>query len=324
MIMKCSLSGHAVHGLVLGFLMSCSVAVNAQTDLDAIMMTKKNFCVGSTYDYSSWDHYWEGTLKRDNQNLGTVSTQGVALMGTYGVSSRLNLLFSLPYLSTKATAGTLHGQKGIQDLSLWVKWLPVEKKWGPGTFSLYGIAGYSMPVTDYVADFQPLSLGLGSKNLSLRALVDYQWGTWFATASGTYVVRSNVKIDRDAYYTTEMHYTNEVSMPDATQFNFRTGWRSERFIAEAVLSNWTTLGGFDITRNNMPFPSNRMNATSVGLGGKYNIAAVDGLSLVGGGSYTVAGRNVGQTKSFFGGIFYILDFNSHHKTNSSSTTTQSH
>ena len=50
-------------------------SASAQTDMDAIMMNKKQFCQGLTYDYSSWDHYWEGTFKRDNENLGTVSTQ---------------------------------------------------------------------------------------------------------------------------------------------------------------------------------------------------------------------------------------------------------
>ncbi|HVX25207.1 MAG TPA: hypothetical protein VHB70_02610, partial [Parafilimonas sp.] len=48
------------------------LAANAQTDIDAIMMAKNNFCVGGTYSHSSWDHYWEGTMKRDNQNIGTV------------------------------------------------------------------------------------------------------------------------------------------------------------------------------------------------------------------------------------------------------------
>ena len=36
--------------------------LRAQTDEDAIMMTKNNFCVGGTYTYSSWKDYWEGTL----------------------------------------------------------------------------------------------------------------------------------------------------------------------------------------------------------------------------------------------------------------------
>jgi hypothetical protein len=39
-------------------------SASAQTDLDAIMMNKKQLCQGLTYDYSSWDHYWEGTFKR--------------------------------------------------------------------------------------------------------------------------------------------------------------------------------------------------------------------------------------------------------------------
>jgi hypothetical protein len=65
-------------------------------------------------------------------------------------------------------------------------------------------------------------------------------------------VRSNVKIYRTSYYTTEMHYTNEVKVPDAAQYNLRAGYRSNRLIAEVLLNNWTTLGGFDITKNNMP------------------------------------------------------------------------
>src|SRR5882762_3356612 len=89
-------------------LLSTSV-LRAQTDEDAIMMAKKNFCVGAVYSHSSWDHYWEGTFKRNNQNLGTVSTQMVGLMGTYGVSKKLNILVNAPYVMTHATAGTLHG-----------------------------------------------------------------------------------------------------------------------------------------------------------------------------------------------------------------------
>ena len=87
-------------------------------------------------------------------------------------------------------------------------------------------------------------------------------------ASATYVLRDNIKIYRTSYYTTEMHYTNEVKMPDAAQFNLRQGYRTQRLIAEALLSNWTTLGGFDITKNNMPFPSNKMNMTTAGINSK--------------------------------------------------------
>ena len=76
---------------------------------------------------------------------------------------RLNVLFSVPYVKTKASAGTLHGMKGIQDLSLFVKWMPLQKKMGDGSFHVFGIGGVSFPLTNYVADFLPLSIGLHSK-----------------------------------------------------------------------------------------------------------------------------------------------------------------
>jgi len=281
----------------------------AQTDIDGVMMKKNNFCGGLTYEYSSWKNYWEGTLKRDNQNLGTVSTQMAAAMGTYGISNKLNVLFGIPWMKTKASAGTLHGQDGVQDLSLFVKWMPVTTKIGKGIFYGYGIGGFSMPVTSYVADFLPLSIGLRSKNLYLRAMGDYHIRGFFMTASATYVYRSNITIDRDAYYTTSIHYSNEVEMPDALQFNFRTGYRHKGITAEAIVDNWTTMGGFDITRNNMPFPSNRMNATRVGVNGKYELHHfIPGASFVAGGNYVVAGRNVGQSTTVYGGVFYIIDF----------------
>lgn len=295
--------------LITTFLSSVAPLVSyAQTDMDAIMMEKKQLCIGPMYSHSSWKNYWEGTLKRDNHNLGTVSTEAFALMGAYGISGKLNLLFNAPYIKTKASAGTLHSMKGMQDFSLYVKWMPVEKQLGPGTLSVYTIGGVSVPLTNYVADFLPLSIGLHSKTASARLMLDYQIEKIFVTGSATYVLRDNIKIDRTAYYDTQLHLTNEVSMPDASNYNFRAGYRTSKLIAEAVVNKWTTLGGFDITKNNMPFPSNKMNATTIGINFKYVLTPNHNLSLVGGGNTTIAGRNVGQATTFYGSIFYILDF----------------
>ncbi len=284
------------------------MAASAQTDMDAIMMGKRQLCIGPMYSYSSWKNYWEGTLKRENLNLGTVSTQMISIMGAYGVSDKLNILFGAPYVKTKASAGTLHSMSGVQDLNLFVKWMPFEKKLGPGTFSLYTIGGISVPLTNYVADYLPLSIGLRSKTASARLMLDYQVNKFFVTTSYTYVARDNIKIDRTSYYTDHMIMSNEVEMPDASNFNFRAGYRSDNLIAEAVLNKWKTLGGFDITRNNMPFPSNRMNATTAGVNFKYVVTKDHALSIVAGANTTVAGRNVGQSTTYYGSIFYIIEF----------------
>jgi hypothetical protein len=280
----------------------------SQTDADAIMMYKKNLCIGPMYGYSSWTNYWEGTFKRDNGNLGRVSTQMYSFMGTYGIKSNLNVIASIPYIKTKASAGVLSGLEGLQDVAAWIKWRPVSADAGKGTISLFGLAGVSFPVSNYTADFLPLSIGLHSTNVSARIIADYTMGKFFVTTSGTYTYRNNIKIGRDAYYTTELHYSHEVRMPDVASFNVRTGFRSDYLIAEAFVSNMTTLGGFDIRKNDMPFPSNRMNATTVGVGAKYTFRKHEQLSLVADAGYVVAGRNVGQATSVSGGVFYAFSF----------------
>ena len=282
----------------------------AQTDMDAIMMDKKNLCSGIMFNYSSWKNYWEGNLKRENANIGKVSTKSIALMGNYGISGKLNILFGLPYVQTKASAGTLIGMKGLQDLTLFAKYMPVEKNLLKGTFSLYAIGGFSLPLSNYVADYLPLSIGLHSRVYTGRVMADYQKGRFFLTASGTYNYRNNIKIDRTAYYTTQIHLTNEVKIPDLISYNLRTGYRSTFLIAEGVYNNIITQGGYDIRKNDMPFPSNQMNRSSVGINIKYTQHNLPALSIVGGGSTTLTGRNVGQSTSFYGGIFYILDFTS--------------
>jgi len=291
------------------FFILCSNIATAQTDIDAIMMPKHNFCGGIIYGHSNWKNYWEGTVKRDNENLGNVSASMVNVMGNYGITDNLNLLFGVPYIQTKASAGTLAGQKGLQDLSLTLKYMPIETDLGIGTFSLYTIGSVSTPLTNYVADFLPMSIGLQSSTATARLMVDYQVQQWFATASAAYVARKNISIDRTAYYTNQMHYSNQVSMPDATNINIRMGYRTSHLVAEAIFDKFITQGGFDIRKNDMPFPSNRMNAQRIGVNLKYTFTKkLAGLSAIAGGNYVFDGRNVGQSYSIMGGAFYQMDW----------------
>ncbi len=294
----------------MGFLLILPLFIQAQTDIDAIMMSKNNFCFGAVYQYSGWDEYWEGDFQRENLNLGTVTTKSIGIMGNYGISDKLNVLFSLPYVETNASAGTMKGQKGIQDLTLTLKYMPIEKTIGKSTYSVYALANVSAPLSNYPADYLPLSIGMQSKTASLRLMGDYQRGNFFTTLSGAYVKRGNSTIDRNSYLTNdEVHYTNEVDMPDAISVNFRAGYRSNRLIAELVLDNWVTQsGGFDITKNNMPFPSNTMNALRYGVNSKYTFKKMPQLSLVGGFNYVAEGKNVGKSDTYYGGVFYVINF----------------
>ncbi|WP_018615219.1 hypothetical protein [Segetibacter koreensis] len=278
----------------------------AQTEHDAIMLNKAQWCNGFSYMNSKWTDYWEGSYKRNNDNIGSVSTQSVMYMTNYGISDKLNVLAGLPYVWTSASKGTLHGMKGLQDASLFLKWKPITIRSAKEKFSLFAVAGVSTPVSNYVIDFLPLSIGLGSTNVSGRLLADYQKGIFFTTISGAYVRRSNVKLDRDAYYTTELHNTTEVKMPDMALYNFSVGIRKKYLVAEALLNNMTTLGGFDIRKNDMPFPSNRMNSTSVGVHAKYTLPRFTHIELTGEADYVLSGRNVGRATSYGAGLYYIF------------------
>lgn len=294
--------------IMLAGLAVTQLTAHAQTDIDALMMAKNNFCTGFMIGNSSWKNYWEGTLKRDNPNLGTVGSTMIGIMGNYGIKDNLNLLFSVPYFSNSASAGTLVKRQGIQDLTLTLKWMPIETTIGKADFAVYALGSYSTPLTNYVKDYLPLSIGLGAKTAMARIMADYQLGNFFTTASAAFFTRSNVTIDRNAYYTTRMHYTNQVEMPNMANFNLRVGYRSGKGYAEVIADIMQTNGGFDITRNNMPFLSNQMNANRIGVGFKYNFGKVEGLSAVGNAMFTVAGRNVGQSTSINAGVFYIINF----------------
>jgi len=295
-------------------LMACgffiiSETASAQTDADALMIPKNYFCTGVMYGHSSWKDYWEGTFKRDNGNIGTLSSNSFTYVGNYGITNKLDVIAMVPYIKTNASAGTLHGQSGFQDLTVALKYMALNTELGKGIFSAHAIAEGSLPLTNYVNDFLPVSIGLHTKTASLRGLLNYQLGRFFVAGAGQYVWRANTSIDRDAYYTDHLIYSHDVEMPNVSNFLGSVGYRSLKLNVEAIVTKMTTLGGFDIRKNDMPFVSNKMNMTTVGGLAKYSFDNLTGFELVAGGNYVVSGRNVGQATNFFATVLYVFDFN---------------
>ncbi len=295
--------------IVFIFLFCFAKYSKAQTDVDGLMMAKKNLCGGLVYGYGSWTNYWEGQNLRINENLGTVSSQSAWVMANYGITDKINFIAMAPYISNKASVGTLIGQQGVQDLSMLIKWEFFGKAFGKNYMSLLVFAGYSTPLTNYVADYLPLSIGMQSNNTMGKIMLDVQRGKWFATASTNMIYRSNVTIDRDAYYTTKMIYSNQVEMPSLMGYHVRLGYRKDAdLVLEAVLDGFNTMGGYDIRKNDMPFLSNKMDATRIGFNVKIPIPVLNGLSFTGNTMYTIAGRNMGKSTMFMAGILFQTDF----------------
>lgn len=300
--------GKMRRGLLTGLLlMGLAVPLAGQTPTDGLMMSKGSICTVGLYAHESWDRYWEGTRRRDNPNIGAVTTHSFRLMAAAGLTRRLNLMADLPYVWTNASAGTLRGFSGLQDVSLALKWRAVTANVPFGKVSAFAVGGFSTPMGNYVKDLLPVSIGFGSTTGSLRGILHYKTGVGaFVTAQAGYVRRSNIRIDRNSYFTDRMVYSREVFMPDVVDGSVRAGYLNKHFQAEMILSRFTTLGGFDITRNNMPFPSNLMQATRVGFNAVLRPAFAKGFSLNAGAGYTTHGRNVGQSTMYYGGIQYVF------------------
>lgn len=293
-------------------LLFCSgVRLTAQTDMDGLMMAKRNLCGGIVVGQSQWNHYWEGTLYRNNENIGTFTSQMAMAMANYGVSDKFNIIASAPYIKNQTSAGTLRGQQGIQDGSLTAKWEFFGKGYKHAYVSLLALGSVSAPLTNYVADYLPLAIGMQSKTASGKLMIDIQRNRWFATASTQYTQRGNVTIDREAYYTTEMIYSHLVAMPSVLSSNVRFGYRKNaELIIEAVYDRMNTLGGFDIRRNDMPFLSNNLEASRIGLNWKLPVPKLNGLSWLGNATTTIMGRNMGQSHMVMTGLVYQGEFKS--------------
>jgi len=285
-------------------------AIRAQMPNDGLMMPAKTYCSGFLYTHDQWNNYWEGTLKRENLNIGKLITQSVMYYGVYGLNEKVNLMVMAPYIRTKASMGTLRPMEGVQDLTLSAKYNFLKVEAGPGKFATFVTGTFATPLTNYSVDFFPLSIGMGTTNVAGRYTMNYAMNNGFyANASAGYTWRSNVKLDRNAYYTDGKYYsTNEVNMHNVFDFIVDLGYHKGPLQAEVFYTQMNTLGGGDIRRQDMPFVSNKMNASKVGGLIMYYLPWPKYLAVRVSGNYVVAGRNVGQTTSLTGGLMYTLFF----------------
>lgn len=290
-------------------LLLLSSSLYAQMPTDLQFVPKGYVCAGLSYSYNSWNEYWQGDVLQENGNVGTVSRQQIGAGFNLGITDRLNFIFQLPYVITNASQGTFNGQNGLQDISLNVKGLYASIPMGPGNLDLGGNVGFSTPVSQYLVDFSPLNIGLGTTNLSYRQLVNYQLNKGFYVGvKANYTYRSNISnIHRDFYFDQgTAHYSNEVRVDDVLDWSAALGYSNLRVLAEIDFNSYNTLGGSDIRAWDVGFPTNNTDFSTITGRFDYYLSASGGFNFIVVAGYTIAGRNAG--KSLFGniGINYLF------------------
>ncbi|HEY8512918.1 MAG TPA: transporter [Cyclobacteriaceae bacterium] len=286
----------------------------AQTPTDAVMMKPREACLAVMYDHGKFDEYWEGSKLRTNATIATVHRRTIMPMIAIGIIDNLNVIISTPYVRTKSdepNGGKLEGAKGFQDFGLVVKYRFLNRETETGKVAFVGALGFSTPMTNYLSDYLPYSLGFGAPEVSGRAIVQYEWNSGFyARASGAYLWRGETEAERDYYYANGSYYTAWMDVPNAVNFQLVAGkwFFGHSFHVEALYNSTTCLSGDDIRAYNAAQPTNRVEVGQVGLNAQYFFPNIKGFGVLAYYSQIISGRNMGKFTNLGAGLTYQFKF----------------
>lgn len=300
--------------VITGIMLLAHGQTQAQTPSDALMMEAKQACVLLDYNFSSFDHYWEGTLKRENQTIATVHRQSVLPMMAVGILDNLNVFIGAPYIKTNSAepnGGKLAGASGFQDLGLAVKYRWLNKKFQKGSLTSLATVGFSTPITNYLSDYMPYSIGLGAPEWSNRLIVQYTTNNnWYFRLAGAYVWRGYTKAEREYYYNNGSYYTPWMDVPNALTEEAVFGkWFFDKSLQlEISYSGIQSLSGDDIRAYNAAQPTNKVNMDRVGGLVRYYFKKINGLGVVVYHTRVIHGRNAPEMLTTGGGVTYFFNY----------------
>lgn len=298
--------------LTLVFALLVVLEANAQTPSDAIMMKQRESCIGVVYDYQWFDEYWEGTYLRTNGTIETVKRQSVNPMIAIGLHDRLNLLVGVPWVKTESTepnGGYFEGAEGWQDISIALKGDIVHKETDKGTLQFLTTVAYSTPISDYLSDYRPYSIGFGADEFTLRGIFQYKWSSgWYGRGALAYLWRGTTEAERDYYYNDGSYYSATMDVPNAWNFNVVAGkWLFDYTLqVEASFNGLHSTSGDDIRAYNAAQPTNKVVADDVRFLAHYYFKRPKGLGVLAYYMITVNGRNVGKNSGVGIGLTYVF------------------
>jgi hypothetical protein len=289
---------------------SCNHVLQAQTPTDAIMMKQRESCFALIYDHGSFDEYYEGTDLRTNGTIATVSRNTILPMIAIGIHDRINIIIATPYVKTESNepnGGKFAGAKGFQDISFALKGEILNRQIAIGKLAVLTTVGYSTPMTNYLSDYMPYSLGFGADEWSFRGIAQYKLDMGvYARATVSYLWRGQTEAERDYYYNNGSYYTPWMDVPNAWHYNAVAGiWLFENSLKlEAGYTTLKSTSGDDIRKYNAPQPTNKVEFGQVGITTQYYFKKIKGLGVLAYYSQVINGRNTAKMQNLGGGVTY--------------------
>ncbi len=302
-------------GVGLALMLLQSNYSSAQTPNDALMMSARQACVLASYEFGKFNQYWEGDLLRDNQTIATVHRNTALPMVAVGIFDELNFYIGTPHVSTHSTypnGGKFAGAQGLQDIYLGFKYRILNKEMENGnTFSALATVGFSAPMTNYLSDYLPYSLGFGAPELSYRGILQYEFEKGiYVRGAAAYLWRGYTEAERTYYYNNGSYYTAWMDVPSAWNFEAILGaWLLKKSLkVELSYVGLKSTSGDDIRPYNAPQPTNKVQWDRIGLSAQYFVPQVKGLGILAYHTRVVNGTNAAKINSFGVGITYQFNY----------------
>ncbi len=229
----------------------------------------------------SYDEFWVGSQKVSEPMLGEVETNTISLWARYGITDRISVAVSLPYVDVDTDGLAGFSDSGVQDLEASVQFRLLDVDRGAWNHRVSLGASLRTPAGSYEGN-APISLGDDTTD----AIVGAGWaggtGAWLVSAQATYAVRGDDAPD-----------TSNLRLEVGRSFGSRV-WAALGYGLQRASS------GTDIGEPGFTFPSNKEEHDRIDA--ELYVALTPQLGLSARAWDTLDGRNTGDSTGFSLGL----------------------
>lgn len=278
--------------------LGCVSAAYSQSPISGFMQGKGKGSVSLSFSSEKYDEVYFIPKKVNGVPVfNETEIYSTSIYATYGISNQVDVVVVLPYVQAKgnATDAVLtnlnleNERKGLQDVSVFVKYSPFNFDFGSSSLRLIGALGLKTPLSDYKVEegFQSI-IAIGNRSTTV-------------STTGMAMFRTNSGVFASAQLAGN-YASNDVPNSYATEL--KVGYAARLFYGDAFIANQKSTGGVDIFGEGFAgyFPTTKVNYTKVGLNLYTPIYKELGVSA--GASTLVAGRNIGKSTGYYGGVTY--------------------
>ncbi|MEM7548688.1 MAG: transporter [Bacteroidota bacterium] len=253
--------------------------VQAQNLINGFSVGKGNFNFSSSYTYETFDELIVEDEVRDiSTTLGEFDVNSISLYGEYGITDRLDVIATLPYIITIADNGMREiREEGFQDMSLFLKYAFYRRDTENTSLNVVGAVGYSFPVSDYDPTTS-VNIGTHTNNARLALAGINRWKSgFFAEISSEYAIRNE-------------------GAPNLLSGHAKVGWLNDKFYTHVWYQFSECFNGSVLGQPERNYQDLNTDAQRIGVLVAYKV--IPRLSVFTGAGTFLNGENIANTKYF--------------------------